>query len=211
MTSKRPRDCVVLGILAIVATRCATAESYGFYADLGLGQARYPYSAVVDVHDVTLTSPRLSLKDTAWDGMVGYRFSPYFGAEAGYVNLGKGSVSVSDTSGATHGRASIASRGPTLALVGAVQVSNLEAFVRLGYLFAHTSLSASTPASGKTKLNNTVSANTVATFGGVGVRYAFNDYWHLKVEFDRYDSVGEAKTTGTANVNVTTFGVGYRF
>jgi hypothetical protein len=159
-----------------------------------------------------LSSVNPHIKETAWDGIVGYRFTPYFGSEIGYVNLGKGSASVSDPSStdAAQGKASFTSKGPTLALVGAVQIGNLEAFLRLGYVLAHTDLSVAAIVDGSTKLNATVSANTAAPFGGLGFRYAFNDYWHLKLEFDRYDGVGNA-TTGTANINVVTLGIGCHF
>lgn len=213
MTSKRILGRVVLGILTIVAARSASADDdSGLYADLDLGQAHYPYSTVIDSHGVSLSSVSPRVKDTSWDGTVGYRFTPYFGTEVGYVNLGKGSTPVSDTSdaGAARGQASFTSRGPILALVGAVQFGNLEAFLRLGYLFAHTNLWVAA-VEGPTKLNAAVSANTAATFGGLGLRYAFNDHWHIKLEFDHYDGVGDAAATGTANFGVATLGIGCRF
>ena len=213
MISERIFECVVAGILALVATQSASADESGFYTDLDLGQAQYPYSTAIDSHGVTLSSANPHVKDTSWDSTVGYRFTPYFGAEVGYVNLGKGSASLSDASdtGSSQGAARFTSRGPTLSLVGAVQIGNLEAFLRLGYLFAHAVLSVATTVDAAARLNTTVSANTLAPFAGLGLRYAFNDRWHLKLEFDRYDDVGDAATTGTANINVATLGVGYRF
>src|SRR5579863_2959168 len=100
MFSERTLGRVALGILAIVAARSASAEDSGFYADLDLGQARYPYSTVIALHGVVLSSVNPRIKDTSWSGTVGYRFTPYLGSEVGYVNLGKGSTSVSDASGA---------------------------------------------------------------------------------------------------------------
>jgi opacity protein-like surface antigen len=202
-----------LVILAIVATSPATADQSGAYADLDLGQAKYPYANIVDIHGVALSSVNRHIKDTYWGATVGYRFTPYFGSEVGYVNLGKGSAPVSDTSGTGTklGGANFSSRGPTLALVGAVQLGNLEAFLRLGYLFAHVDLSVAATVDGPTKLNATISANTLAPFGGLGFRYAFSERWHLKFEFDHYDDVGDAATTGTATISVATLGVGYRF
>ena len=190
MIRARIFDRVVLSMLAVLAARSATADQSGFYADLDLGQARYRYATVVDVHGVTLSAVNPSIKDTSWGGLVGYRFTPYVGSEVGYVNLGKGSASVSEASdtGATQGKARFTSKGPVLALVGAVQVRNLEAFLRFGYLFAHTDLSVAATVDGPTKLNATLSANTPVPFGGVGFRYAVNDHWHLKVEFDHYDA-----------------------
>jgi opacity protein-like surface antigen len=106
--------------------------------------------------------------------------------------------------------ARFSSKGPTLALVGAVQFGNLEAFLRLGYLSAqvHVWVAAT---NGSTKLNAKIAANTTAPFGGIGFRYAFNERWHIKAELDRYTDVGDAGTTGSVNINAATLGVGYRF
>jgi hypothetical protein len=102
------------------------------------------------------------------------------------------------------------SKGPTLGLVGAVQVGNLEAFLKLGYLFAHADLSVAAT-DGPTKLNTRMTASTPAPVAGLGFRYAFNESWHVKFEFDHYDRVGDAETTGAANINVAAFGIGCRF
>ena len=212
MTSARIFNGVVLSILATLAVRPAAADPSGFYADVDLGQAWYPYSTVIDSHGVALSAVNHSTKDTSWGGIIGYRFTPYFGSEAGFVNLGKGTAPLSDASGATaaQGEARFTSKGPTLALTGAVQLANLEAYLRLGYLFAHTDLSI-VAANGATKLNTAVSTNTAAPFAGVGLRYAFNTHWHLKIELDRYNDVGDRATTGTAYIDVATLGVGCRF
>jgi hypothetical protein len=194
----------------MVAGSCASAEDSGFYADLDLGQASYPYSTAVHLDGVMLSSTRVSMKSTFWGGTVGYRFTPYFGSEVGYVDLGKASVWVSDGSGTAGGEAAFASKGPTLALVGAVQIGNLEGFLRLGYLLAHASLSVARD-DGPTKLNAALSAGSPAPFGGVGLRFALSEQWHVKVEFDRYDRIGNSATTGAVNMNVATVGVGCRF
>jgi len=202
--------CILLVVLAVVAVRSAAAEDSGFYADVDLGQAKYPYSTAVDLHGVNLSSSRVPIKSTFWGATVGYRFTPYFGSEVGYINLSKSSVWVSDGSGTARGEASFAAKGPTLALVGAVQVGNLEAFLRLGYLIARASLSVA-GFDGATKLNAAVTVNSPAPFGGVGFRFAVSESWHLKLEFDRYDRIGNPAVTGVANINVTTLGVGWRF
>jgi len=61
------------------------------------------------------------------------------------------------------------------------------------------------------KLNTRMTASTPAPVAGLGFRYAFNESWHVKVEFDHYDGVGDAETTGAANINVAAFGIGCRF
>jgi hypothetical protein len=209
---------VVFGILVMVAATAACADSSGFYGDFDLGVASYSYATEVKFPADTLSAVDPRIKVTSWGVNVGYRFIPYFGAEAGYVSLGKGSVPAVGVSGGagasgvsnTHGTVGFASKGPTLGLVGAVQLGNLEAFLKLGYLFAHADLSVAAT-DGPTKLNTRMTASTPAPVAGLGFRYAFNESWHLKVEFDHYDGVGDAETTGIANINVAAFGIGCRF
>lgn len=203
---------VVFGILVLVAATSAYADSSGFYGDFDLGVATYSFATEVKFPGVILSAVDPRIKDTSWGLNVGYRFIPYFGAEAGYVSLGKGSVPAADAlgGGTAHGTVGFTSKGLTLGLVGAVQVGNLEAFLKLGYLLAHTDLSV-TATNGPTKLNTWVTASTPAPVTGLGFRYAFNESWHVKVEFDHYDRVGDAEITGAANINVAAFGIGCRF
>ena len=203
---------VVFGILVLVAATSAYADGSGFYGDFDLGVATYSYATEVKFPAVTLSAVDPRIKDTSWGLNVGYRFIPYFGVEAGYVSLGKGSVPAADAAGAGNARGTVgfASKGPTLGLVGAVQVGNLEAFLKLGYLFARADLSVAAT-DGPTKLTTGMTASTPAPVAGLGFRYAFNESRHVKVEFDHYDGVSDAETTGAANVNVVVFGIGCRF
>ncbi|HEY0341249.1 MAG TPA: hypothetical protein VGC34_10620, partial [Steroidobacteraceae bacterium] len=166
---------VVFGIMVIVVSESAYADDSGSYADFDLGVAKYSYATEVKFPSATLSAADPGIKNTSWGLNVGYRFIPYLGAEAGYVSLGKGSVPAADTAsgGIAHGTASFDSKGPTLALVGAVQLHDFEMFLKLGYLFAHADLSV-VGINGPTKLNTRVTASTPAPLAGVGIRYAFN-------------------------------------
>jgi hypothetical protein len=203
---------VVLGGLAIFATTSSYADDSGFYGDFDVGRATYSYASEVNFPAVTLSAVDSRIKDTSWGATVGYRFTPHVGTEVGYVSLGKASVPAADAAGAgiAHGTFSFTSGGPAVALVGAVQVGYLEMFLKLGYLFAHADLSVA-GTDGSTKLNAKVTASTPAPLGGPGLRYAFNDRWHVKFEFDHYDGVGNTQTTGAANINVATLGIGFLF
>jgi opacity protein-like surface antigen len=203
---------VVLGGLGICAATYAHADDSGFYADFDLGRATYSVATELHFPADTLSAVDSHSKDTSWGATVGYRFTPHFGAEVGYVNLGKESFPALDASsgGSAQGAARFSSGGPTVALVGAFQVGYLEMFVKAGYLFAHADLSVA-GTDGVTKLNAKVTASTPAPLVGVGFRYEFSERWHLKVEFDRYDGVGDATSTGAPDFNVATVGVGYLF
>jgi opacity protein-like surface antigen len=203
---------VVLGGLAIFATRFASADDSGFYADFDVGRATYSLETDIHFPAATLSAVDPHIKDTSWGATLGYRFTPHFGSEVGYVNLGKESIPAPDASvgGSAHGTASFSSGGPALALVGAFQIGFLEMFVKAGYLFAHADLSIA-GTDGATKLDSKVTASTPAPLAGVGCRYEFSDRWHVKLEFDHYDGVGDAATTGALNINVATLGIGYLF
>ncbi len=211
MTVKELRR-VVLGGLGIFAATSSYADESGFYGDFDVGRATYPYASEVKFPVATLSAVDSSVRDTSWGLTVGYRFTPHFGAEVGYVSLGKEAVSATDASGAgvAHGTFDFNSGGPTVALVGAVQVWYLEAFAKLGYLFAHADLSA-TGADGPTKLDAKVTASTPAPLAGAGLRFEFSERWHVKLEFDHYDGIGNAATTGSVNINSTTLGIGVLF
>jgi OmpA-like transmembrane domain len=204
--------CVVSGGLAVSATAFARADDSGSYADFDLGRAGYSVAADAHFPTVTFSAVDSRIKDTSWGVTFGYRFIPYFGTEVGYVSLGKESFPAVDVGGdaGAHATASFSSGGPTLALVGAFQVGYLEMFVKAGYLFARAQLSV-VGTDGATKLNTKMTASTPVPLGGVGLRYEFSERWHVKLEFDRYDGVGDGESTGVANVNVTTLGVGVLF
>jgi hypothetical protein len=203
---------VVLGGAAIFAATASYAADSGFYGDFDVGRATYSYATDVNLPVVTLSAADSRIKDTSWGATVGYRFTPHLGTELSYVSLGKASVPAADAAGAglAHGTFNFSSRGPAVALVGAVQLGYLEMFLKLGYLFARADLSVA-GTDGATKLNAKVTASTPAPLGGLGLRYAFNDRWHVKLEFDRYDAVGNALSTGAANINVATLGIGFLF
>jgi hypothetical protein len=203
---------VVYAGLGIFAASFAHADDSGFYADFDLGRATYAVATEVHFPADTLSVVDPHGKDTSWGLTVGYRFTPHFGSEVGYVNLGNESFPAVDvTAGSTaHGTASFSSGGPALALVGAFQIGYVEVFVKAGYLFAHADVSVA-GLDGTTKLNAKVTASTPAPLAGVGCRYEFSEHWHLKLEFDHYDGVGDAMSTGDTNVNVATVGVGYLF
>jgi hypothetical protein len=204
--------CVVLSGLASFAATVSFADASGFYADFDLGRATYGVATEVHFPADTLSAVDSHSKDTSWGATVGYRFTPHFGAEVGYVNLGKESfpaVAVA-SGGSAHGTASFSAGGPALALVGAFQVGYLEVFAKAGYLFSQVDLSVA-GMDGATKLSAKMTASMPAPLLGAGCRYEFSDHWHVKVEFDHYDGVGDAATTGGSNVNVATLGVGYFF
>jgi hypothetical protein len=203
---------VVSGGLAVFATTLARADDSGSYADFDLGRATYSVAADAHLPAVTFSAVDSHIKDTSWGVTFGYRFTPHFGTEVGYVSLGKESFPAVDVGGdaGAHGTVSFSSGGPTLALVGAFQVGYLEMFVKAGYLFARAELSV-VGTDGSTKLNAKMTASTPVPMGGVGLRYEFSERWHVKVEFDHYDGVGDAESTGVASVNVATWGVGFLF
>ena len=86
MTAKR-FGRVVWGGTGILAAAFAHADDSGFYSDFDLGRATYAVATAVHFPTDTLSVVDPHSNDTSWGLTVGYRFTPHFGSEVGYVNL----------------------------------------------------------------------------------------------------------------------------
>lgn len=98
MITKTRISMLLIG--AVLASPLAAQE--GPYVRLGVGQANIDNKRTLGIDD----------GDTAFSGAFGYRFTPYLGAELGYVNLGKQQDRVAG------GLASVESKGLTIGLSG---------------------------------------------------------------------------------------------
>jgi hypothetical protein len=149
-----------------------------FYLDLDVGAALYPAIIAPTVEGIAVRSVDSHTGDVAWGAAFGWRFTPYFAAEAGFADLGRTSAAITGnpiTIGA-QGKLGLSIGGPTVGFVGTVPFDTWEGYLKVGYLFSQADLTIS----GSAPIPD-VSTSSYAPFVALGVRYEFDDRWYAKL------------------------------
>jgi len=190
----RPLLAAVAFMLAAVPT-AALAQDAGWFAGAAIGYMKTgdacPAAAVTGV--------ACDDQGPTWKIFGGYQFNSYFGYEFGVADMGDRAASFSGI-----GLATAKFRVVDFLLVGTMPVSQqLSVYAKAGvfawdadYTFA-PGISASADANGGDY-----------TFG-IGVAYNVTRNASLRLEWQRYNKVGDAGTTGKFDVDV--FGLGALF
>jgi hypothetical protein len=201
-TCRARSKCFVHAVAALPLTICASsfarASDSGFYFGMDLGVTQYPNNEAVHLpSDLLLTGSGSDLdnEDYAWAVAAGYRFNRYVAVEAGYMDLGETSGSLADEANAIPAvaRFSLATSGPTLALVGTWPLGNWEPYLRVGILFADTDLSFS-GSSATAPFSGRASERTEEMFGGIGLGYRVSEHWRARVELTFFNDAATATT-----------------
>ena len=217
MKNTKNAASALLGLLALAAAAQAAAldsleQRMGGYMGVSLGNVHYPKYASVDLDDVVLTTLDADNQSLAWSVNFGYRPTKYFGAEVGWLDLGKATAPLADVSGRAgdKGRLSYSVKGPTAAFVGFLPFGYWDASLKLGLLFSDVDLAVDA-AHGADALSARETSDSVHSFWGVGLGYHISDRLKMKVGLDHYSDVGDKTSTGRANINAVMVGVEARF
>jgi len=163
---------------------------------------------------LVLSSSRVRDDHAPWSVDVGYRFSAYLGLEAAYLQLGTVNYAGSGKASSFFGSApidlglSFKSRGPALALVGVLPMTNAwDLDVRLGGYEGKTLTQyvSSSPSSGFD------SKTSSSLMGGVGTQYIIAAHWVLRLDYTHLNSLGEKLLNRSFNVDLLAAGVDYVF
>lgn len=207
-----------------LGTSAASATESGFYVGLNLGQSTFDVEDSVE--EILGTTQGLDDTDTAWSLAFGYRFVPYFGVEAAYVDMGEATFSDSGRENWGGGvyydysySASFAVTGPAVAMVAAIPIGGFELNAKLGVLFAKTeyeetlSETLSAPGFPSDRYNDSYSesASTTETLYGLGAGYTFGDHFHLRFDWMMVPDAGDEEEVGEDDVSSLTVGFQYRF
>lgn len=198
---------VLAGILAgtafgVTPTLYAQAAETGLYAGAGAGQAK-ARDACSAPAALTITSCDDSA--TAWRIFGGYRLHRNVAVEIGYDDGGKykasGVVSGVPVTGEVKAKAF------DFDIVGILPL--YEQFSLLGKVgFAAWNVEASGSALG---LTASQSANGTSFLYGAGAQYDFARQFGLRLEWQRFNDVGDKNTTGQSNVDVISGSVLFKF
>lgn len=156
------------------------------------------------------TSSSLDKHHSAYSLNLGYLVNPYFAVEAGYADLGKHNFSSTVSAPAADTLSGdFKVRGYDLSAVGILPFdSGWAAYGKLGAFRAKADLNASS--TGAVTVAGGSHNSTDATYG-LGVSYNFTDAVIGKLEWDRYQNVGDKDVTGRGNINLVTAGLAYQF
>lgn len=215
------RHKAALGVLAATfafamgLAQAAPDDNAGWYAGIDLGRSNLGLSgggidgAVANLGFVGSAS--ISNQDSGAGLNLGYRFSQSFALEGGYIDLGKYNFSSFTTAPAADTVQGIyKAHALSLSAVGILPMNNKwSLFGKAGVARTTADLSANS-VTGATALGRASGSGSGLLFGA-GATYNFARNWFGKAELDRYQHVGDPSSTGQANINVFSLGMGLRF
>jgi OOP family OmpA-OmpF porin len=187
---------------ALLITVPAFAQDAGFYAGGAIGQSRLKGAC----DGLTIACDD---KDTAWKIFGGYQFNKNFGAEIGYVDLGKASASGIVTGAAVN--AEIKGKGWEFLGVGTIPFTDkISGYGKLGLVRWEVDAFASAALGGRTAVGSASDNGTSATYG-LGLKYDFTKNVGARMEWQRYSNIGNDSTTGQGDVDLYSVGVVFKF
>lgn len=192
----------IAAISGIAAAQMQTQDA-GFYLGAAVGQAKAK-DVCTELTGVGFVGG-CDDKDTAWKISAGYQFNKNFGVELGYVDLGE--FTAAGTILGVPVTAKAEATGFEVLAVGTIPLAQqFSAYAKAGAFRWDVDTSA-TAAGVPVGVGD---KGTDFTFG-IGLKYDFTRNASARLEFQRYNNVGEDATTGQSDVNLWTLGVMYKF
>ena len=220
-------------VVAVFSTGAAAAEpTSGFYVGGGLGQANYDidYSSQVNAaysaSQFTVVYANMTRsQDFAGKAYLGYQFASPLAIELGYVNLGEpqAQYAVSSTSAGTINpftrNATYKIQGVNLAAVGRLTLTEQwSVHASIGAFYSQYRYSESgTQSQGDAYSFNAPTLWQTNLSYGLGVSAQFATNWAARVDWDRYQHIGNTFSFSNSgngqfnNIDLFTFNVEYRF
>lgn len=148
-------------------------------------------------------------ESTGWKAFVGYQFTPNLGAEAFYADFGKSEFKAlwKDGDEVKNGSGSIEAKG--LGIAGTITWplnEQFDVYGKGGFMYWDTSISLKPK-----NLSKIDSKKGFSPMFGLGAKYAINDQFSVKVEWERYMSVGDKSDFKGMDIDLISAGIVYSF
>ena len=180
-----------------------TSPDLGFYGGVAVGQAKFKDGCT----GITGTgfAGGCDDKDTAWKVFGGYQFHRNVAVELGYVDFGE--ATASGTLFGVPATASADAKALELTAVGILPFTQqLSAYGKAGAyrwdVDARATAGAAAAGGGDDGTDFTY---------GVGLKYDFTRNLAARVEYQRYNDLGNSNTTGQSDVNMWSLGLMFKF
>lgn len=199
-------------VLYVVST-AAYAEDWYILAAVGSSQAQdlTKSSADNELLAIGVTGLESSVDDNTngFKMQLGYRVSPNFAIESGYVDFGHFRYQATFNGG--DAELEFDAWGVNLTGVGILPLGEqLEVFGKLGLVLAMVDAKSTVHDLG-TEFSDVGSASTPEVTFGVGANYNFADFVTLRAEWERYVNVGDDSKTGESDIDLFTIGLAFGF
>lgn len=208
---------------AILSLAMTSAFAGDWYLAGSVGQSRPEDNSKSDtdaslVSDLGVTGLASSMDDTdtGYKLQLGYKFTPNWAVEGGYVDLGKFNYTASFTGsvvpgGAGSASADIKASGWNIAGVGTYPINDqFSVFGKLGIIDAKVEIDASVTGAGGVGSTST-SATKWKTLWGAGAACNLSKQWSLRAEWERFNNLGDSDQTGESSVDLLSLGVVFNF
>ncbi len=207
-----------IAVAALLSVAMASAFAGDWYAVGSVGQSKAQDTGKADLDQslvsMGVTGLRSSMddNDTGYKLQLGYKFTPSWAVEGGYVDLGKFRYNAT-FSGPVAGSASTDAKvnGWNIAAVGILPINDQFAvFGKLGAVDAKVETSATATGAG-TSASGSVSATKWKANYGLGATFSLSKTIGFRAELERFEKLGESGKTGESSVDLLSVGVVFTF
>jgi len=181
----------ILIAAAVAGAFVAAPASAQWYVGGGVGSAQAKLGAYSPAAGVSANGN--SSRDTSWKIYGGYQFTPNWGVELQYTDLGRYNYTVSAAGSSGNGTYKADQWG--IAGTGTLPLANnFSLFGKLGFSANHVSASSVTVA-GVTAQPS--SGNKTDLLAGVGVNYSFTKNWAVRFEYENFGKLSNVQNGGS--------------
>lgn len=189
-------------LMLFMLTPYAFSAGEGFYVGGSAGRvdARDACDGLVDVNFVGSCDST----DTGWKIFGGYQFTPNFEAEAFYADLGD--TSANGTIQGLPATANVEIDGFGISAIGIFPIGDkFDVLGKLGFLRWDIKSSATVGSN-----SASLEANGTDIMFGIGARYSFSERFAIRVEWERFNDVGD-DNIGESDVDLLSAGIVWSF
>jgi OmpA-OmpF porin, OOP family len=216
--NKKNYPALLLGALGltVVAASPAFAADSGWYVGGSVGQANTnvdtgAIDAAVRGAGAATSSTTADDSDTGWKLFFGYQFNQNFALELNYTDLGNISTTTTTTGpvGTVSGR--FDSKGWGIDGIAMAPISKeFDLFAKIGFFRWEADATAAAIVGGAAAAVARSDSGTSAKFG-LGARYHFTENVALRLEWERFNDIGNESTTGNGSFNLFSLGLQVKF
>lgn len=206
----------LLALTCAISTAAHAEHNWYFAANIGQSSFDASKSSGDDIFNslgLDINSSSLDDTDTAYKIQVGYQFTPNFAIEGGYIDLGAATYKANVTDGFFdyNAKIEIEAKGWNIAGVGMLPLNDsFSLFAKLGFINADVESTIKFSSGGISASESEDSTDFKPTFG-LGAAYAVTSQLALRVEFERYNDLGDEDKTGEGDVDLLSGGIVYKF